>query len=68
MLNTWESGFMNDEMKEYGFADGFRALVVSLIAIVLFITIIGIPVALILMQLERLIQCNTVPKFKGVKK
>jgi len=53
---------MNDEMKEYGFADGFRALVVSLIAIVLFITIIGIPVALILMQLERLIQCNTVKK------
>ena len=44
----------------YGTIDNIRAIGVSLIAIVLIFTIIGVPVAIILMQLERLIQVSCV--------
>jgi uncharacterized membrane protein YccF (DUF307 family) len=41
-----------------GTTDGIRMILCALVCIVLFCTIIGIPVALFLMQMERLIQLN----------
>jgi hypothetical protein len=47
---------MNSKEKKYGIRDKARNILVSIICIVLFFTIIGIPFALVLMQLERIIQ------------
>jgi len=43
-------------VKEYNWIDFVRSLMVSIVGIILFLTIIGIPIALMLMQLERIIQ------------
>ena len=42
--------------KKYGGADAIRLIIASIVAFVLFISIIGIPVAIVIMQLERIIQ------------
>jgi hypothetical protein len=41
-----------------GFTDSIRMIFVALTCLVLFCTIIGIPIALLLTQMERLIQLN----------
>jgi hypothetical protein len=43
-------------MNSYSGVDKIRHLMVVIVSLVLMLTIIGIPVALILMQLERLVQ------------
>ena len=42
--------------KKYGGVDFVRNIMVAIVGIVLFFTIVGIPVAIVLMQLERIIQ------------
>jgi len=39
-----------------GLTDGIRMILCALVCIILFCTIIGIPIALLLMQVERIIQ------------
>ena len=43
----------------YGGSDKIRLALVVIVSLVLFLSIIGIPVALVLMQLERIIQINS---------